>query len=235
MGPTRDSRGSPYKSGPPVAICPVPLGRMSRFEEKADFGEIEHVQTMPTDAELGTTAKGLAMERVNDYERSLTYWQGIKRYRMAILLSSFISLGNMLNGLDGTITGNVIAIPAFRTDFGDFIDGQYVVSAGWQSAWNGGTRVACMLAAFGAGSLGDWLGRRWTLAIACVLSTASVFIQYYVADHNYVQVLFGRAISGGAQTIFSCMAAAYAFEVAPLPVRGLTTGGLNIWIVVGQL
>lgn len=50
--------------------------------------------------------------------------------------------------------------------------------------------------AMGSGYLADSIGRRNTLYIACIFSIASVFMMFFVSDHNYVQLLFARGING---------------------------------------
>jgi hypothetical protein len=67
------------------------------------------------------------------------------------------------------------------------------------------------------------------------LSERARSVMVFVKDHNYIQQLFARMINGGSCAIFSAVAGVYACELSPLPVRGLTTAGLNIWFVVGQL
>ena len=92
-----------------------------------------------------------------------------------------------------------------------------------------------MIAAACGGWLADWIGRRNTLYIACIISIGSVFMLFYAPEHSFVVILIGRMINGSASALFSCVAAAYTSELSPLPIRGLTTGGLNCWIVLGQL
>ena len=129
----------------------------------------------------------------------------------------------------------VLALPNFRQDMGDFIGGQYVVSAAWQSAWNGVGRLVQLIGALSAGFISDRIGRKYTVAIACCISVGAVFIQVFLQPHGYVQLLFGRCINNFAGGILNNMASSYTSEVSPLPIRGLTTGGVNQWIVIGQL
>ena len=46
----------------------------------------------------------VALNYVNEHEHSLTYWEGIRRYEIALLLCFCVSLGAMLNGLDGSVS-----------------------------------------------------------------------------------------------------------------------------------
>ena len=115
------------------------------------------------------------------------------------------------------------------------VNGELVVPASWQSAWNGVQRLFCLIAALGSGYLADIWGRRGALLVASILSIASVFILFFNPPHNYVQALFGRIVNGAAASIYGCVAAMYCCELSPLPVRGLTTGGINMWIAIGQL
>ena len=55
--------------------------------------------------EAGFNAKDFsAMNLVNRKERGMTYWQGIKRYRMALVYCLALSMGGLLNGLDGNVS-----------------------------------------------------------------------------------------------------------------------------------
>jgi len=44
----------------------------------------------------------------------------------------------------------------------------------------------------------------------------------------------GRSINGIGCGIYATVSSAYCAEVSPLPLRGITTGGVNFWIVIGQ-
>jgi MFS family permease len=92
-----------------------------------------------------------------------------------------------------------------------------------------------MIAAVFAGALADLIGRRNTLYIACIVSIGSVFMLVFAPPGSFAMILVGRMVNGAASALFNCIAASYTSELSPLPIRGLTTGGLNIWIVGGQL
>ncbi len=46
---------------------------------------------------------------------------------------------------------------------------------------------------------------------------------------------FGKFVNGIACSIFATTSSSYAIEVSPLQLRGVTTGSVNLYIVVGQL
>jgi SP family general alpha glucoside:H+ symporter-like MFS transporter len=226
---------------------------MDDHNKKSEFAHLDDITTHDAgkgdDYEMGKTRDFAAMNSVNANEKAMTYWHGVKRYRFALFYCFSVSLGAMLNGLDASVSfpsphvtrltrlveGQVISIPTFRIAFGRQIGGRYVVPAGWQSAWSGGQRAVTMIAAIFAGQAADTFGRRNTLLIACVVSIGSIFILYYAKYQSFGMIPAGRMVNGAASGIFSSIAVSYTSELAPLPVRGLTVGGLNCWITFGQL
>jgi len=73
--------------------------------------------------------------------------------------------------------------------------------------------------------------RRWTIAIACFISIAAVFLQYFAPPHVNTMLLMGKLLNGVALGMFVASASGYCSEVSPLPLRGITTGSVNLWIV----
>jgi SP family general alpha glucoside:H+ symporter-like MFS transporter len=124
----------------------------------------------------------------------------------------------------------VVAIPAFRNDMGTLVGGNQVVPASWQSAWNGFTRLMQLFGGLSGGWLADRIGRKGAVACAAVLSTAMIFVQFFLQPQAFVQLLMGRGINGYAIGIFVSMSSTYTSEISPMPIRGLTTGGEQVVI-----
>jgi len=146
----------------------------------------------------------------------------------------YASIGAAIGGYDTTVAGSVLSIPTFRRDLGIEIDGQLVVSAAWQSGFNAGTQIGTMLGAFTTGWLSDRIGRRGSLLVASIISIIAIFLEFLVVPHKQIMFFFGRSVNGYAGGIFSTIASSYCAEVSPLALRGITTGAVNFWIVIGQ-
>ena len=66
--------------------------------------DLEHQEgTLDRGEEPARSKDFAAMNEVNAHEKSLSYWQGIVRYRIALIFCFCVSLGAMLNGLDGSV------------------------------------------------------------------------------------------------------------------------------------
>ncbi|KAH0544446.1 hypothetical protein FGG08_001473 [Glutinoglossum americanum] len=84
-----------------------------------------------------------------------------------------------------------------------------------------------------AGWLLDTVGRRLSLAIACVISIGGVTAQY-VASRPVI-FLTGKMITGFTQGLFLTIAPAYISEISPTVLRGAFIASVNFSIVLGQL
>ncbi|KAG8627788.1 hypothetical protein KVT40_003661 [Elsinoe batatas] len=82
--------------------------------------------------------------------------------------------------------------------------------------------------ALAAGFVSDRLGRRWALAIACMIWIVGAIIQS--ASQNVAMLIAGRVISGLAVGITSSQVCVYLAELAPGKIRGRIVG-LQQWAI----
>lgn len=68
-----------------------------------------------------------------DAEHNMTPWQALKTYPTAAAWSVFFSLGTIMTAFDPQLLGNLYATPAFQRDFGYKYQGNFIVSAPWQT------------------------------------------------------------------------------------------------------
>ena len=73
------------------------------MDNKVDYDHVEGALDTAGKAGIGPKTF-VALNYVNEHEHSLTYWEGIRRYKVALLLCFCVSLGAMLNGLDGSVS-----------------------------------------------------------------------------------------------------------------------------------
>ncbi|WRT67148.1 uncharacterized protein IL334_004114 [Kwoniella shivajii] len=146
----------------------------------------------------------------------------------------FCGLGAILWGYDAQIGTGLLSVPFYRRDFGYQLGVDYVIPARWQSAFNSVSSIGGMFGGLAVGWIADRVGHRGAITIACIISIAAVFMQFFCPPHQNALLLIGKLVNGVALGIYISTAAAYCAEISPTPLRGITTGCVNLWIVVGQ-
>lgn len=166
-------------------------------------------------------------------DRKKSTWQMAIQYKSAVLWSAFMGLGAINWGLDVLLSNGVISVPSFQKDFGYLYHDEYIISAGWQIAFNTASSIGGFFGAIGSGYMADWLGKKKTLAVGCAISVAAVFIQIFAAQPGVLMA--GKLINGLSLGGFLTIPSSFAAEICPVEVRGLTTSGVQLFIGIGQL
>lgn len=155
-------------------------------------------------------------------------------YRPAIAWSFLFSLGVIMAGFDPQLVGSLVAIPTFQKQFGTSVgDGNYVIEAQWQSAFNLGVPVGQVVGALGVGIPLDRFGRRWTLAGCCMITCIAVALQS--SAQNKPQILVAELVNGVVLGAYPVIAPTYISEVTPVVLRGVAAAFVNLSFVIGQL
>lgn len=178
----------------------------------------------------------LTADRARDatlIEHTLTVKGAFKLYRPAIGWSLLFSLGVIMAGFDPQIISTLVAIPRFQKDFGNSFEGSYLIPAKWQSAFNLGVPVGQVVGSFGAGYPLERFGRRWTLAICCIVSCITVAIQF--SAQAKPQILVAELVNGIVLGAYPVVAPTYISEVTPVVFRGIAAAFVNLSFVIGQL
>ncbi|KAK3064763.1 hypothetical protein LTS18_004211 [Coniosporium uncinatum] len=166
-------------------------------------------------------------------EKSLGFVAAVRLYPKAIGWSVFFSLGVVMLAFDPQLLGNLYATPAFQRDFGYEYEGEYIISAAWQSGLSMGNPVGQCVGALLAGYPMEWFGRKKTFA-ACVFGTCCcVFFQFFARSLEVL--LTGELLGGLVLGAYVVIAPAYASEVCPMALRGQLTSYINLCFVMGQL
>ena len=166
-------------------------------------------------------------------EHSLGVREAFRLYSPAIGWSFLFSMGVITAGFDPQLVGTLVAIPSFQRDFGRPYQDSYVVEAKWQSAFNLGVPIGQVVGSFGAGYPLERIGRRWTLAICCIISCVAVAIQF--SAQNKPQILVAELINGVVLGAYPVIAPTYISEVTPVVLRGIGAAFVNLSFVIGQL
>lgn len=207
---------------------------MAISDEKDDIkraGDDLHQQSSIQHGDIIASSK--AAKEAALAEHSYTVTQAFKLFRPAIGWCFLFSLGVVMAGFDPQLVGALVAIPTFQRDFGIPYEGGYLVPAQWQSAFNLGVPVGQVVGAYGVGYPLEKLGRRWTLAIGCVISIIVVAIQF--SAQNRPQLLVAELINGCVLGAFPVIAPTYISETTPVVLRGIGAAFVNLSFVIGQL
>lgn len=184
--------------------------------------QIEHAARPTSESELAKKT-----------EQSLNIRQSVKLYRRSILWALFFCVGQMMTAFDPQVLGNLIAMPAFQRDFGYLYEGQYIVSAPWQTALLMGVPIGQVVGSLGAGYPIERYGRKLTFGV-CVIGTAGcIFFQFFARSLSVL--LIGELLGGLVLGFYAVLTPTYASEVCPVALRGIVTSNINLFIVIGQL
>lgn len=97
-------------------------------------GKVEH--TRPNDVEV-TDASAQQAHLSDDYDHKVSVWKAIVENKWATVWCIYAIWCVVLLSFDVQAAGAVLGIPRFREDFGYEYEGDYVLPAGWQSAFGG--------------------------------------------------------------------------------------------------
>ncbi|KIX99304.1 uncharacterized protein Z520_04880 [Fonsecaea multimorphosa CBS 102226] len=159
--------------------------------------------------------------------------RSIRKYIWAVIWCLYMLWCILANNYAKTAGQSVLGIPQFRKDFGSAYDGNYVLSAKWQSAYYGAPQAAAVMGALSAAWIADKVGRRFALGFIFAVRLTSVTLEF-LATTNYT--FFGGRFLGGFSTGGTnslCMA--YIGEITPLPLRGVLTAAVPISLITGAL
>ncbi|KAF6809570.1 Maltose permease MAL31-like protein 2 [Colletotrichum sojae] len=189
--------------------------------QKSDADHLEH----PGEAQAQLANLG------NQEEHDLGKWESFRKYPKASFWCIYAVWCVLVLSFENQAGGSILSIPEFRKDFGHFYNGDYVLDAKWQSAFNGAPVASAVIGALGSGNLADWLGRRSVIMIALAISFIGITMEF-VATTN--EVFFGgKFVNGFAIGALSSVTVTYIGElhanalmsrqVTPLALRGLFT------------
>lgn len=136
-------------------------------------------------------------------------------------------------GFDAQVNGAMIGVPQFRKVFGYMYEGEPVLPADWQSAFNSISSVGQFLGGFVCSYASDRIGRRWSLFAGLLFVCGGIFGEVF--SNTKVAFLIGKLILGIGLGFYLTIGPLYASEIAPVALRGIVTGGTNLAICTGQL
>ncbi|KAL4988144.1 general substrate transporter [Aspergillus falconensis] len=215
-----------------------------RDSERASNGDSES-------GSLRATASAVDLEQARlatAQEHSLSFREGLRTYRKAVMWSMLFSLAIIMEGYDTTLLQSFFAFPEFVRKYGSPVytstsDASsspglaedvesYELPASWQSALTNGAYIGEILGLFITGLVIENTGYR-RLMFASTLSLGGfIFILVFAPD--LPTLLVGEILCGIPWGVFQTVTTAYAAEVCPVLLRGYLTTYVNLCWVLGQ-
>lgn len=139
----------------------------------------------------------------------------------------------MFRGFDAQVNGAMISVASFRRDFGYVLDGEAILPASWQTAFNVISTVGQFFGGFLTSYIADRIGRKNSLYIGILVVTGGIIGE--ILSETRVAFLFSKLILGLGLGFYLTLAPLMASELAPVSLRGFATAGVNLGIAIGQL
>ncbi|KAJ3489657.1 hypothetical protein NLI96_g1990 [Meripilus lineatus] len=153
-----------------------------------------------------------------------------------ILMVSFAAFGGILFGYDtGTISG-ITAMHDFLRLFGHLVEGTtdtYAITSSQQSLVTSILSAGTFFGALFGSPLGDLLGRRGGIFVACLVFSFGVAMQ--TGCHTFAVFVVGRVFAGLGVGIVSTLIPMYLSECSPKWIRGAVVSGYQWAITIGLL
>ncbi|KAH8599234.1 general substrate transporter [Bisporella sp. PMI_857] len=166
-------------------------------------------------------------------EHQLTFRDVWKYHKAIIGWSFFWAMCAVGWGFDAQVNGAMIGVPSFRRDFGYIFEGQAVLPADWQSAFNIIGAVGQFVGGFICSWISDRAGRKAGLAAGILICSGGIVGQ--VATTSKAGFLLSKLILGFGLGFYLTLGPLMCSEITPVVLRGISTAGINLGIAIGQL
>lgn len=161
----------------------------------------------------------------------------------AYLMCAFAAFGGIFFGYDSGYINGVMGMKYFIHEFTgrDYPSpdaspealAHFVIPAWRQSLIVSILSAGTFIGALAAGDVADYIGRRTTIIVGCMIFSVGVVLQ--VAATAYDLLVAGRLIAGLGVGFVSAIIILYMSEIAPRKVRGPLVSGYQFCITVGIL
>lgn len=198
-------------------------------EDKLKVSSLNNTNSIMSRDELAKTA------HYTDYiDTHMSQWEAIRKYPFATACVLGMIFVLVCTSFESQAGGIVIAISAFRRDFGDLQpDGSYVIAASWQSAFSGIPLAGQIVGQWVGSWLADRWGKRWVIFASLLVSVAFIGIEFAATS---VQIfLLGKTLNGVCLGIVQALCVSYVADITPLPMRGGATNLCNVSFSIGPL
>ncbi|KAK4641593.1 hypothetical protein QC761_0075680 [Podospora bellae-mahoneyi] len=150
----------------------------------------------------------------------------------AYLLCAFASFGGIFFGYDSGYINGVLGSQIF-IDAVEFA-GAKAVSESRTSLIVSILSCGTFFGALIAGDAADWIGRKWTVILGCLIYIVGVVIQMITGlGDPLAAIVAGRLIAGIGVGFESAVVILYMSEICPRKVRGALVAGYQFCITIG--
>ncbi|KAH7041609.1 maltose permease [Microdochium trichocladiopsis] len=177
--------------------------------------------------------KDTPVENAIGQEHELTLGQVFRHHKAVAWWCFYWAMCAVGWGFDAQINGAMIAVAAFRRDFGYVLDGEAILPADWQTAFNMISTVGQFFGGFLCSWLADRIGRKNSLGLGILLCTGGAIGE--ILSHTRPAFLGSKLVLGVGLGFYLTLAPLACSEIAPVALRGYATAGINLGIAIGQL
>jgi SP family sugar:H+ symporter-like MFS transporter len=153
----------------------------------------------------------------------------------AILMGAFVAFGGILFGYDTGTIGGILAmdywVNIFATDTN--AAGHKYINSSQQALIVSILSVGTFVGALIAAPIGDRIGRRWGILVACFVFNAGVVLQ--TIAETIPLFVAGRCIAGAGVGLISSLIPLYQSESAPKWIRGTLISTYQLTLTFGLL
>ncbi|KAK1980068.1 maltose permease [Colletotrichum cereale] len=178
-------------------------------------------------------AKEPALATTMQQEHDLTAREVFKNHKAIVWWCFYWAMAAIGWGFDAQINGAMIAVGSFRRDFGYVLDGEAILPADWQAAFNVISTVGQFFGGFACSWLADRIGRKKSLAIGIAVCVGGCVGE--VLSATRAAFLCSKLVLGLGLGFYLTIAPLACSELAPVALRGYASAGVNLGIAVGQL
>ncbi|KAK2067311.1 hypothetical protein P8C59_001062 [Phyllachora maydis] len=178
----------------------------------------------PNVPDAATVAKSAGTGDVSRVEAPMTF----KAYLMCV----FASFGGIYFGYDSGYISGVLAMDYYikMQDGPDATTLNAYKRSLITSILSAGTFFGALI----AGDLADWIGRRLTVILGCLIFSIGVVLQT-VSTSGLGLIVAGRLIAGFGVGFVSAIIVLYMAEISPRKVRGAIVSGYQFCVTLGLL
>ncbi|KAK4675137.1 hypothetical protein QC764_0074860 [Podospora pseudoanserina] len=149
----------------------------------------------------------------------------------AYLMCVFAAFGGIFFGYDSGYIAGVMGMDFFiKTIEGP---GALVLPAWKKSLITSILSAGTFFGSLAAGDLADWIGRKFTVILGCMVFIVGVVLQ--TASASLGLIVAGRLVAGFGVGFVSAIIILYMSEIAPRKVRGAIVSGYQFCICIGLL
>ncbi|CAG9945873.1 unnamed protein product [Clonostachys rosea f. rosea IK726] len=166
-------------------------------------------------------------------DRDLTLKVVLRQHPWIMFWSFYWATAGIAWGFDAQINGAMISVASFRRDFGYISNGEAILPANWQTAFNSVSSVGQFFGGFLCSWVCDKIGRKASLLVGLLITTGAIFGEIFSTTNAAFVV--SKLILGFGLGFYLTLSPLATSEIAPTVLRGISTAGVNLGIAIGQL